>query len=60
MRVFGREVDSCQTDLDIALGPLDAATVGARIAKLEAKNNARTPIGACISTRAMRLGSTRR
>ena len=48
MRVFGREVDSCQTDLDIALGPLDAAAVGARIAKLEAKNNARTPIGASL------------
>ena len=48
MRVFGREVDSCQTDLDIALGPLDAAAVGARIGKLEAKNNARTPIGASL------------
>ena len=48
MRVFGREVDSCQTDLDIALGPLDAAAVGGRIAKLEAKNNARTPIGASL------------
>ena len=48
MRVFGREVDSCQTDLDIPLAPLDPATVGARIAKLEAKNNARTPIGASL------------
>ena len=47
-RVFGREVDSCQTDLDIALGPLDAAAVAARIAKLEAKNGARTPIGASL------------
>ena len=47
-RVFGREVDSCQTDLDIALGPLDAAAVAARIARLEAKNGAKTPIGASL------------
>ncbi|MDY6948385.1 MAG: VWA domain-containing protein [Pseudomonadota bacterium] len=47
-RVFGREVDSCQTDLDIALSPLDAATVSTRINALEAKNNARTPIGASL------------
>jgi hypothetical protein len=45
LRVFGREVDSCQTDLEVPLGPLDAAAVGAKIGKLEAKNNARTPIG---------------
>jgi len=49
LRVFGREVDSCQTDLDIPLGPLDPAKVSARIAKLEAKNNARTPIGASLA-----------
>lgn len=48
LRVFGREVDSCQTDLDIALGPLDAAAVAARIARLEAKNGAKTPIGASL------------
>ena len=47
-RVFGREVDSCQTDLDIALGPLDRAAVAGRIGKLEAKNNAKTPIGASL------------
>lgn len=47
-RVFGREEDSCRTDLDIALGPLDPAAVGAKIAKLEAKNGARTPIGASL------------
>ena len=41
LRVFGREVDSCQTDLDIALGPLNAGAVAARIAKLDAKNGAR-------------------
>ncbi|WP_129776929.1 vWA domain-containing protein [Peristeroidobacter soli] len=48
-RVFGREVDSCQTDLDIPVSPLDAAAVGARLKTLEAKNNARTPIGASLA-----------
>ncbi len=48
LRVFGREVDSCQTDLDIPLSPLNAAAVGAKIAALEAKNNAKTPIGASL------------
>ena len=48
LRVFGREIDSCQTDLDIPLGPLNAATVGAKIQALEAKNNAKTPIGASL------------
>ncbi|HTU68531.1 MAG TPA: VWA domain-containing protein [Steroidobacteraceae bacterium] len=45
LRVFGREVDSCQTDLDVAIGPLNAAAVKARIAALNAKNGAKTPIG---------------
>jgi von Willebrand factor type A domain len=48
LRVFGREVDSCQTDLEIPLAPLDAGAVGARVAQLEAKNNAKTPIGASL------------
>jgi hypothetical protein len=48
LRVFGREVDSCQTDLDIPLAPLAPAAVAARIGQLEAKNNARTPIGASL------------
>jgi hypothetical protein len=48
LRVFGREVDSCQTDLDIPLRPLDAAAVGAKIHSLQAKNNAKTPIGASL------------
>jgi hypothetical protein len=46
--VFGREEDSCQTDLEIPLGPLDVAAVGAKIAALEARNGARTPIGASL------------
>jgi hypothetical protein len=49
MRVFGREVDSCQTDLDIPVGPLNAAAVGQRIAALNAKNGAKTPIGASLA-----------
>lgn len=47
-RVFGREVDSCQTDLDIPVSPLNAAAVDAKIKALEAKNGARTPIGASL------------
>ena len=46
--MFGREVDSCQTDLDIPLAPLNPAAVGQRIAALVAKNGARTPIGASL------------
>jgi hypothetical protein len=49
LRVFGREVDSCQTDLDVPLGPLAPATVGPRIAALTAKNGAKTPIGASLA-----------
>ncbi|MES1263027.1 MAG: hypothetical protein ABUL69_01645, partial [Peristeroidobacter soli] len=45
-RVFGREVDSCQTDLDVPVAPLNPAAVGQRIAALVAKNGAKTPIGA--------------
>ncbi|NJO12885.1 MAG: VWA domain-containing protein [Gammaproteobacteria bacterium] len=48
LRVLGREVDSCQTDLEIPLAPLNAAAVAAKIAKLESKNNARTPLGASL------------
>ncbi|HEY6125451.1 MAG TPA: hypothetical protein VIV63_12435, partial [Steroidobacteraceae bacterium] len=47
-RVFGREVDSCQTDLDIPVGPLNPTAVGQRIAALVAKNGAKTPIGASL------------
>jgi len=47
-RVFGREVDSCQTDLDVPVAPLNPAAVGQRIAALVAKNGAKTPIGASL------------
>ena len=59
LRVFGREVDSCQTDLDIPLGPLDRAAVAARIAKLEAKDGAKTPIGASLDKVAEDLRAAR-
>jgi hypothetical protein len=57
MRAFGREVDSCQTDLEIPVSPLDAGAAGAKIAKLEAKNGAKTPIGASLALVASDLKS---
>jgi hypothetical protein len=48
-RVFGREVDSCQTDLDVPVAPLNAAAVQQRINALVAKNGAKTPIGASLA-----------
>lgn len=45
LRVFGhREVDSCRTDLEIPLGPLDPDRAVRTIAGIEAMNLARTPI----------------
>ena len=45
LRVFGhKEVDSCRTDLEIPLAPLDAAQAMARIDSIQAMNLARTPI----------------
>jgi len=49
MRVFGREVDSCQTDLDVPVSPLNPGAVAQRIAALNAKNGAKTPIGASLA-----------
>lgn len=56
-RVFGREVDSCQTDLDVPVSPLDPAAVKLRIAALNAKNGAKTPIGASLEKAADDLKS---
>ncbi|MES1263291.1 MAG: vWA domain-containing protein, partial [Peristeroidobacter soli] len=47
-RVFGREVDSCQTDLDVPVAALNVAAVQGRINALVAKNGAKTPIGASL------------
>lgn len=59
MRVFGREVNSCQTDLFIPVNPLNAATVAGQIAKLDAKNGAKTPIGASLAKAAEDLASVK-
>lgn len=45
LRVFGhREVDSCRTDLELPLAPLDPAAATSTIAGINAMNLARTPI----------------
>jgi Mg-chelatase subunit ChlD len=56
-RVFGREVDSCQTDLDVPVAPLSVASVQGRINGLTAKNGAKTPIGASLDKAAADLSS---
>ena len=56
-RVFGREVDSCQTDLDVPVAPLNVAAVQGRINALVAKNGAKTPIGASLDKAADDLKS---
>lgn len=59
LRIFGREVDSCQSDLDIPLGPLDPRQVAERLKALEVKNMARTPIGASLEKAAQDLASAK-
>jgi hypothetical protein len=45
MRVFGhREKDSCRTDLEISLRPLDPAVAASQVRAIEAMNLAKTPI----------------
>jgi len=45
LRVFGhKEVDSCRTDLEIPLAPLNPDTAAKKIAGINAMNLARTPI----------------
>lgn len=56
-RVFGRMEDSCQSDLDVPLGPLNVQAVSAKIASLEPKNGAKTAIGASLELVASDLGS---
>lgn len=46
LRVFGnREADSCRTDLEVRLAPLDTAATLAFVEGIEAINLAKTPIG---------------
>jgi len=50
LRVFGhREADSCRTDLEIPLSPLEPTATATTIAGINAMNLARTPIGASIA-----------
>ncbi len=50
LRVFGHlETNSCRTDLVIPLAPLDRSAVRAALAGIQAKNLAKTPIGASLS-----------
>ena len=49
LRVFGnREAESCRTDLEVPLGPLDAAVVNATIAGIEPQPFSGTPIAASL------------
>ncbi|HWP04944.1 MAG TPA: VWA domain-containing protein [Polyangiaceae bacterium] len=48
LRVFGREANSCQTELEIAPHPLDRVAVAGKIDALSAKSNAKTPIAASL------------
>ncbi|MCM2312716.1 MAG: VWA domain-containing protein [Steroidobacteraceae bacterium] len=49
LRVFGnRKAGSCETDLDIALAPIDRNAAVTRIQGLTAMNLAKTPIGASL------------
>jgi hypothetical protein len=46
LRVFGhKEADSCRTDLEIPLAPLDVASATTRIGAIQSMNLAKTPIG---------------
>lgn len=50
LRVFGhKEADSCRTDLEIALAPLDRKKAAANVSAIQAMNLARTPIAKTLS-----------
>ena len=56
LRVFGhREADSCRTDLEIPLGPLDPAAASGVIGDVNAMNLAKTPLGRSIELMASDL-----
>jgi hypothetical protein len=45
LRVFGhKEADSCRSDLEIPVGPLNRSAASGKVASIEAMNLARTPI----------------
>jgi hypothetical protein len=50
LHVFGhREADSCRTDIEIPLGPLDRSAAAAKVASINAMNLAKTPIAATLA-----------
>jgi len=50
LRVFGHvEADSCRTDLEIPLNPLDRTKTVLKVDSIQAKNLAKTPIGKSLS-----------
>lgn len=50
LRVFGhKQADACRTDLEVPLGPLDRGAAAGRIASINAKNLAKTPIAASLA-----------
>ncbi len=50
LRVFGhKEADSCRSDLELPLQPLDVAAARKVIGRIQAKNLARTPIADSLS-----------
>lgn len=50
LRVFGHmEADSCRTDLEIPLNPLDKSQAVLKVNSIQAKNLAKTPIGKSLS-----------
>jgi hypothetical protein len=59
LRVFGREANSCQSDLVLPLRPLDGAAIKAAVSALEPKNNAKTPIGASLEAVEQDLGAVK-
>jgi hypothetical protein len=59
LRVLGRGADTCQSDLEIPFGPLDRTAAAAKLAALEAKNNAKTPLGAALEKVATDLSAAK-
>lgn len=58
LRVFGhREADSCRTDLEIPLGPLDPEPAIETVSAINAMNLAKTPIAASLEAVARDLAS---
>jgi hypothetical protein len=59
LRVFGKEVGSCRSDLEIPLAPLDPGAATQRIGALVARNNAKTAIGASLELSAQDLAAAK-